>query len=269
MTSSTEGTPIHTVQEGALSITVLEADGLRWLDFGDGGVQSAIDPTDASRLVLPLNQAMLAGLLFVPTPQRVLLLGTGGGGIAHLFAQHKSVHRKQVHHEPACQGDAIEQSAAVAHIARQFFDFPSPGTGWTLHVGDAQEYVASTDKQYDLIVLDIAEGQHSPQWISDAIFLQNCRQRLTDTGVLAVNLIPQDAENFARLLEPIRQAFPHCTACLSVPTQYNILVFGFRKTPDVSDVDSRVPTLTQQWNLPFAEFLQRMRNENPIGSGIF
>jgi len=269
MVNGTGGTQIHRAQEGALVITVFEADGLRWLDFGDGGVQSAIDPTDASRLVLPLNQAMLAGLLFVPTPQRVLLLGTGGGGIARLFAQHKSVHRKQAHREPVCQGDAIEQSPSVAHIARQFFDFPEPDTGWTLHIGDAQEYVACTDRQYDFIVLDIAEDQHLPQWISAPKFLGHCRQRLTDTGVLVVNLIPQDAEDFARMLEPIRQTFPHCTACLSVPTQHNILVFGFRESPDVSDVDSHVPTLTQQWNLPFAEFLQRMRNENPIGSGIF
>jgi hypothetical protein len=42
-------------------------------------------PADVRRLVLPLNQAILAGLMFLPTPQHVRLLGTGGGAIARYF----------------------------------------------------------------------------------------------------------------------------------------------------------------------------------------
>jgi spermidine synthase len=202
---------------------------------------------------------MLAGLLFVPSPQRALLLGTGGGAIARFLAQR----------EPACQGDAIEQSTAVADIARQYFDFPTAETGWSLHIAEAREYVASTPQHYDLIVLDIAEDQHSPAWLSDADFLAHCRARLTATGVLVLNLTPIDAEDFAHSLAPIRQTFAGCTACLSVPTQRNILVFGFRETVATVDVESRIPGLSQHWGLPFAELLQRMHIENPPGSGVF
>jgi NADH:ubiquinone oxidoreductase subunit H len=87
--------------------------------------------------------------------------------------------------------------------------------------------------------------------------------------VLVLNLIPQDAEDFAHMLAPIRQVFPLCTACLSVPTQHNVLVFAFREALDCAGLESRIPALTQQWGLPFAEFLQRMRSENPTGSGVF
>lgn len=252
-------TLVHSEKENGLHIAVREADGLRWLDFGDGGVQSAIDPSDAGRLVSPLNQAMLAGLLFVPTPQQVLLLGTGGGAMARFFARRA----------PACRGDAIEQSVAVAEIARQFFDFPDAKSAWTLHIREARDYIANTRQQYDLIVLDIAENQHSPPWISDADFLQHCRARLTTAGVLVLNLIPVDAEDFARTLTPIRQTFAGCTACLSVPTQRNILVFGFYQPAADPNIESRIPELERQWGLPFAEFLQRMRTENPPGSGVF
>jgi spermidine synthase len=252
-------TLIYSAEEGPLQIAVREAEGLRWLDFGDGGVQSAIDPGDAGRLVLPLNQAMLAGLMLVPTPQRVLLLGTGGGAIARFFAQR----------EPACHGDAIEHSAAVAEIARQFFDFPTENTGWSLHLGEAREFIAETSQRYDLLIVDIAENQHTPQWLSDADFLGHCRERLTATGVLVLNLIPLDAEDFARSLAPVRLAFPGTTACLSVPGQHNILLLAFREPVTDTHPEARLSALSQHWGLPFAEFLQRMRRENPPGSGVF
>jgi spermidine synthase len=259
MDSPAGETLIHRTEEGPLQIAVREAEGLRWLDFGDGGVQSAIDPDDAGRLVLPLNQAMLAGLMFIPVPQRALLLGAGGGAIARFFAQR----------EPACRGDAIEQSAAVTEIARQFFDFPKPETGWTLHIAEAREFIAGTTQQYDLLVVDIAEDQRTPQWISDANFLNCCRDRLTPTGVLVLNLIPLDAEDFAASLAPVRLAFPGCTACLSVPEQRNILLFAFREPVTDANPEARLPALSKQWALPFTGFLQRMQSENPPGSGVF
>lgn len=259
MDSLADKTLIYHAEEGPLHLAVREAEGLRWLDFGDGGVQSIIDPNDAGRLVSPLNQAMLAVLMFIPAVQGVLLLGTGGGAIARFFAQR----------EPACRGDAVEQSATVAEIARQFFDFPGAETGWTLHIAEAREFIAGTPHLYDLMIVDIAEEQRSPQWISDAHFLRHCRDQLTTTGVLVLNLIPVDAEDFAATLAPVRQAFPGCTACLSVPGQRNILVFAFREPVADANPEVRLPALSQQWGLSFAEFLQRMQTENPPGSGIF
>lgn len=252
-------TRIHFTMDNGLDIAVHEAEGLRWLDFGDGGIQSVIDLSDPDRLVSALNQAMLAGLLFVPSPQRALLLGTGGGAIARFLSRRA----------PDCKGEAVEQSTVVAEIARQFFDFPDTESGWTLHTVEAREFISRSRQRYDLIVLDIAENQHTPGWVRNMDFLDSCRQRLTPEGVLALNLLPRDATDFTRTLAPIRESFTGCTACLSLPEQRNILVLAFRHPVSTAGVKNRIPALEQHWGLPFAAFLQRMYNDNPPGSGVF
>ena len=251
----------HTQEEQGIHIEIHEDDGVRWLQFGDGAVQSAIDLNDPQRLVTTVNQAMLAGLIFLPPPQQTLLLGTGGGALARYLA----------HCAPDLGGKAIEISPAIAGLARQFFDFPGPDTQWTLVVSDAREYVARSSDLYDLVLLDIAEGLRSPRWLHDPAFLHQCRNRLSPQGMLVINLMPESAEDFARALAPIRKTFPDCTLCLSVPAHRNVLVFGFHHRPEETSptqLRQRLPALTQQWGLPFEAFLTRMQAENPVGSGI-
>ena len=259
MNTNPQDTPLHQATENGLNIAVRETEGLRWLDFGDGGVQSVIDPKDPQRLVSPLNQAMLACLLFIPSPQHTLLLGTGGGAIARFLSARVL----------DCQGDAVEHSAAVAEIARRFFDFPDTGSGWTLHIAEARDFIDRSQQNYDLILVDIAENQHTPAWLGGHDFLVKCRQRLTPNGVLVLNLLPADASDFAHTLAPIRDTFSGCTACLSLPEMHNILVFGFRRPISTTNVASRLRALEQQWDLPFSDYLQRMQAENPTGSGVF
>ncbi|HEC19489.1 MAG TPA: hypothetical protein ENI97_09105 [Gammaproteobacteria bacterium] len=259
MGADTKTSLLHRQIADGLSIEVHETDGLRWLDFGDGGIQSIIAPAQPERLVSPHNQAILAGLLFVPTPRNILLLGTGGGALARFFA----------HHVPGCKGVAVERSAAVIHIARQFFDFPDLASRWRLHLGDARHFVEHTPGRYDLVILDIAQGQHTPAWVTDSNFLSHCHQRLAHTAVFVVNLIPHHDDEFAQQLGRLRQAFPDATACLSVPEHHNVLVFGFQDPFTVEEAEARLPALSRQWPVPFAEAFQRLREQNPPGSGIF
>ncbi len=260
---SQKHTQIHHQQEDTLHIYVHEGGSRRWLEFGDDVVQSIINLQRPQDLIAPVHQAMLTGLLFLPAPRRMLLLGLGGGAIARYMA----------HRQPDCHGDAVELSPAVADIAQQFFDFP---TAWGLHVADARDYIAQAtlpDGQHiDCMMLDIAEQQHSPDWVSDSAFLGHCRQQLSAHGVLVINLMPRDAAEFTHQLAAIRGAFEARTLCLSVPQHRNILIFAFAQRPvfsDMAQLQQRVAGRTEQWGLPFDEFLGRMVRENPAGSGVF
>ena len=252
---TTKSTQIHTQQDGELCITVHDEGTKRWLDFGDGGIQSIIDRDQPQRLVSPLNQAMLAALLFTPAPAQLLLLGVGGGAIARYLS----------HRQSGCRGDAVELSPAIAEIAQQFFEFPEHN--WTLHLTDARDFAAENNvprQHYDYIVLDIAEQQHTPHWLTEASFLANCRRRLSKQGVLSINLLPKDAADFMQQLAVIRQVFDGRTLCLSVPEHRNILVFAFAQPPEFSDITQlqrRMDELTQRWELPFSDFLERMIQE--------
>lgn len=47
-------------------VSVWQQERLRWLDFGDGAVQSIIDIDHPDQLISPVYHAMLAPMLFVP-----------------------------------------------------------------------------------------------------------------------------------------------------------------------------------------------------------
>jgi spermidine synthase len=254
---------IHHQTDLGLNIDVFEKDNLRWLSFGDEGIQSIIDLDDPGSLHSPVYRAMLAVLLFIPTPERVLLLGTGGGVLARYFH----------HRQTAIHGIAVEISSAIVDIARQFFEFPTLDQGWQTVISDAQDYICQSKQHYDLIVLDIADHGSSPAWMFEPGFLEHCRKRLEeDGGVLVLNIIPENVEQITQALWNIRQAFDQTTVCISVPEHKNILVFAFNGIPQYcnrSTLDQRVPTLKKQWGLEFDQFLMRMKAINPRGSGIF
>ncbi|MFC1685301.1 hypothetical protein ACFL0R_07535 [Pseudomonadota bacterium] len=260
---STHKKQVFRQQHNKQTIEVWEENGLRWLAFGDKTVQTTIDLSDPGRLASASCQALLSALLFIPTPRRVLLLGTGGGSIA----------RYLYHHCPTILGDAIEQSQTVAEVAKQFFEFPDDPEKWQLRIADAKEYIGNAERTYDLSILDIsAGGSHTPAWITKPQFLSECRQCLSPGGALAINLIPEDEKSFITALWNIRQAFDQKTVCLSVPDHKNIVVIAFHGLPEFHTIDTlkqRTTELTMQWNLTFDAFLGRMAQENPAGSGIF
>ncbi|MEX1199251.1 MAG: hypothetical protein WEB02_00535 [Methylophaga sp.] len=240
------------------SIHVWQQANLRYLDFADGLLQSAIDINDPGILPLPLNRAMLAGSLFSAPIKRVLLAGTGGGASARFLA----------HWFPDTHGEAVEISAEIAGIARQYFEFPK---SWPIHIEDIQQFIRQPQAAYDMILLDIAVDQRTPDWILNADFLQQCRNQLTAKGHLALNLLVDDANGFLAALKLIREVFAKRTVCLSLASHRNIVVFAFNDAPEFSPPlpTQRLQSLMQYWSIELDEFYQRMQKENPAGSGIF
>lgn len=239
-------------------VRVWQQDDIRYLDFDDDLLQSAIVLNQPGQLPLVLNRAMLAGVLFSPDIQTVCLAGTGGGATARFLA----------HLQPGIQGDAVEQNAAVVAIAKQYFDFP---TSWSLHPTNIQHFLQVTDKKFDLIILDIAEAKLTPAWVLSAAFLHACRQRLSATGHVALNLLVNDATDFLAALTTIRQVFERRTLCLSLTEHRNIVILAFNQLPAVLPPLSaeQLAESAQKWSLDCATFYAQMCIDNPTGSGVF
>lgn len=231
----------------------------RSLWFDDDVLQSEIYLSSPARLPNAANRAMLAHLMFGQEPSQILLAGCGGGGIARWFAAHA----------PQVRGVAVERSARVAQIAREYFHFPSSEQNWELMLGDVRDWLFEQGPSRDFILVDIAEQGYNPVWVSEPGFLRQCRRTLTEHGVLTVNLLPRGAEDFALQLYNIREVFERHTLCLSVPDHDNVLVLAFRSPPDLDTLRSRLADRQIRWGLEFDRMLVRMRRENPAGSGIF
>lgn len=250
---------IYSVTESDQVIKVWQQDNLRWLEFGDELIQTEIDLDRADYLPESFNRAMLAGVLFTDMPKRVLLAGTGGGSTARYFANRF----------PEIQGEAVELSAAVIELAKDYFDCPCTGN-WDLIQDDIRNYVTQCPHRYDLIVMDIAIDQHTPEWLVERVFLHHCRALLTENGHIAINLIVKDAQAFLDNLAVIRQVFEKQTVCLSLTEHKNILVYAFNQacqhTPQ--QIEQSLPELQRVWQFEFDDFYQQMLTNNPAGSGI-
>lgn len=249
---------LYATEEDGRPIKVWQQSGLRWLEFGDELIQTEIDLARPNYLPESFNRAMLSGTLFTgQVPNKVLLAGTGGGSTARYFANRF----------PDVVGDAVDLSATVLDIAQRFFECPSHGN-WQLIQADIREYVQQCQTRYDLIVMDIAIGQASPEWIIDPVFLKGCRQLLTDSGHISINLIVENEKGFLTQLAAIRQAFDRQTICVSLSEHRNVIILAFNQLNHLEPRTNQFSKLEDQWQIEFGQFYQQMLKDNPKGSGV-
>lgn len=243
-------------------VRVWQQGNRRWLDFNDGLIQSEIVIDKPEFLPLPLNQAMLAGMMFVAHPKRVLLAGTGGGATARYFASRF----------PDVAGDAIEKLDLIATIACDYFYFPNQEQdNWQIITADIVSYVEQCQLFYDLIVIDIAVDQKTPEWVVDHQFLQQCQSILTKNGQVVFNLLVDDANAFLHYLSVIRDIYGRRTVCLSLPNYRNTVIMAFNHSPSFlpEEIAARLSDLEALWGLDFTTFYQQMLKDNPRQSGVF
>lgn len=164
------------------SIDIREKDGLRTLHFGSDRVQAAMRIAQPYELALEYTRAMMAGLLMRDAsrfPRSILLIGLGAG------SQAKFLYR----HCPQAQLTAVEISPRVVNAAREHFELPDDVARLEIVVGDGYEYMRTTDKTFDLILVDGFNQHAHPGDLDTRPFYEACRKRLGGQGLLAANLI--------------------------------------------------------------------------------
>ncbi len=247
---------LYQKQTQAGLIEVWQKNSQRWLNI-DAIEQTRIDINSANKLTSQLHCAFLAVLLFIEAPERVLLAGLGGGELS------RYLHRINFN----IRGDAVEINETIAEIAQQYFYFPE--AQWTLNIQDIKQWQGEL---YDFIVVDIADRDLTPAWLSSEEMLLQFKQQLSIDGVLAINLLVKDASSLVSTLTTIRQVFKKKTLCLSVPYHKNIVVFAFNRPPPYrteSELYSRINQLAKVWGVDFKLLLAQLVKDNPVGSGVF
>ena len=130
----------------AYSTIVVSEDeqGLRTLRFGEDGVrQSVVKLDDPDHLELGYARAMPAAMALVDQPQRVLIVGLGGGTIPRLLHAHF----------PQLSIDVVEIDPDVVAVAKQYFGFPEDER-LRAYVDDGRRFIAQHHNHYDVIFLD-------------------------------------------------------------------------------------------------------------------
>jgi len=163
-------------------IDISEQAGVRYLHFGSSWVQGAMRIARPWNLELEYTREMMASLLLrddVRWPRRVLLIGLGAASLTKFLYRYR----------PDAHLTIVEIEPAVVAAARHFFKLPEDDKRIHMIIGCGAEYILGTNKKFDLILVDGFNEHAHPGQLNSLPFYQACRSRLTDQGIMAVNLL--------------------------------------------------------------------------------
>src|SRR5882672_7939097 len=113
-------------------VTLSEQDGVRYLHFGTPWVQGAMRIARPFALELEYQQQMMAPVLLLPQPRRILQLGLGAAALTKFCWRHF----------PRASIVAVDISNAVIAAARRWFKLPRDDARLTVSAADAFEYIS-------------------------------------------------------------------------------------------------------------------------------
>ncbi|RJR28422.1 hypothetical protein C4564_05570 [Candidatus Microgenomates bacterium] len=130
-----------------------------------------------------LLQTWVKGLkklkIFQKNPQKILLLGLGGGSFIQLSKKYF----------PRASVLAVDIDPVIVDIGKKYLDL-CESKHVTIRIEDAQKTVARLCKQkqtFDLIFVDLYQGYQVPVFVEDAKFLRSLAELKTKNGDLIFN----------------------------------------------------------------------------------
>ena len=173
---------IHEERSKYRDITVTEVGNRRCLLFnvhrGDRN-QTCVLVNDKQRLVFDYTRMSFAGLLLNDRPERILVIGLGGGSIPMTFSELF----------PDARIDVVEIDEAVARVAERFFFFEAT-ENMSVLIDDGRPFIKRAgirQEKYDYIVLDAFSGDYIPEHMLTREFLDEVRNIMRPGSVLVAN----------------------------------------------------------------------------------
>lgn len=181
-------------------ITLSELDGVRYLHFGTEWVQGAMRIRKPDAIELEYAQQMMAWMLFLEQPQKVLQLGLGTGALTKFcYRQFDDL-----------AIDVAELNPDVINVCASMFNLPRNDTRLNVMEIDALEWVNQEAQhgQYQAIQVDLYDATAKGPVLDSADFYQACANCLSDDGILTVNLFG-DHPSFKRNQKNLNYVFDH------------------------------------------------------------
>ncbi|MDO8261840.1 MAG: fused MFS/spermidine synthase [Gallionella sp.] len=189
-----------------ISIDIREEAGVRTLHFGSEWIQGAMRIARPWNLELEYTREMMASLLLRDAPRKVLLIGLGAASLTKFLYRHY----------PLAHLTVVEIEPAVVAAARQFFKLPEDPKRIHLVIGDGAEYMLNSNKEFDLVLVDGFDENARTGALQTLPFYQACRARLSNDGIVAINLLTRSrgfaatAARIAGAFEDRALVFPSC-----------------------------------------------------------
>ncbi|PKL47221.1 MAG: spermidine synthase [Candidatus Riflebacteria bacterium HGW-Riflebacteria-2] len=169
----------------------------------------------------------------VEEPLPVLILGFATGTFARLSRQFF----------PETFIDGVEIDSEIVRLGREYFDLRADDA--RVFVEDGRMFVKRSDKKYRVIFLDAFQDVTYPFHMATREFFAELTQRLSDDGVLAINVnmrSQQQPDICDYLTGTLAEVFPTVILC-EHPHYYNRIIFASKKPQMQSIFNQRISSL--------------------------
>ena len=147
--------------------------------------------------------------------ERVAILGNAAGTTARALGVYY----------PRAEVDGVELDPAVSRVGRRYFGMED-NPRLTVHDADARPFLRSTDRRYDLIIVDAYRQPYVPFYLATREFFRLVRDRLAPGGVVALNVagVPDDKRLVRAIGGTLRAELPQVLAWPAL--RFNTIVLG-------------------------------------------
>ena len=210
---------------------------------------------DHDKLVFPYAKMVLSSLLVQDNPQRILIVGLGGGTLVNTYSKLF----------PQAEIVIPEIDEAVVRVAKDYFDFTETAKIKAEAV-DARVYVKRAgirQQKFDLIILDAFNGEYIPEHLMTAEFLTEVKALLTANGMVVANTF-STSRLYAAESETYAEVFGEFFNVRQTGTGNRIIVASMQPLPDTDTLTQRAAALQQKlarFGMDITDYPQQMQTK--------
>jgi spermidine synthase len=198
-------------------VTLSEMDGCRYLHFGTEWVQGAMRIKKPDWLELEYAQQMMAWMLFIQKPHRIVQLGLGTGSLT------KFCYRQF----PDAQITTVELNPAVISVCQSMFKLPDNDERLQVLEMDGEDFVNEHNHYgtLDVLQVDVYDATARGPVLDSAEFYQACSDCLKPDGIMTVNLFG-DHPSYIKNIKTMKFVFDQ-VICLPEVHDGNVIAIAF------------------------------------------
>lgn len=187
--------PAQSVPPLLVPPVVEDIQGSRILHFSAPEMQSRMNLLQPDALDLEYTRMMMAFLMFNPSPERIAMIGLGGGSLPKFCYRYL----------PRAHIEVVEINPGVIAL-RDAFRVPRDDARFAILEDDGARFVAAQPDHADVLLVDGFDRQGVPEQLSSQQFYDDCYAHLRDGGIMVVNLHLSDPQQ-AEFVNRIRGSF--------------------------------------------------------------
>lgn len=244
------GSLVHSVRDDYGLLEVVDQAEFRSLYFETPIQQSSINLRQPETLVFEYYRVMCLLLLFRQKPESLLILGLGGGALARFLLSALSETKLTT----------VEFRESVVDLAYDYFQLPVTPQLETW-VADAHAYLVQAEQAFPLMFIDLYDAMGMSESLSSIQFFDDCKRRLDDQGVVAINLWRTKADELHGVQQILADVFGDEVLYLDVDDA-NTVALAFNDPESKSPAKAlreRARALELQTSLDLGKYVRRLR----------